>query len=139
MFIDIDGKKINCDSAYTTYEISICASAMLDSSKHLYLTTLEKLKTCLDTLTAQDDRFRKESLKENSEQKFQYWTDYRLIKTKLQESNALFEKHAKLESEITGEFYGPGRERTIAEIMTLKQLYDDRLKDLQFTIERHCN
>ena len=101
--------------------------------------TTNKLNTCLDKLILEDDIDRKESRKEDPKLNFEFWTDYRLIKNKLAESNMLFEKHAQLESDIIGEFYGLGRERSVAEMMTLKQFYDDRIKTLKFILGQHCN
>ena len=135
----VDGKKFDCGSATTNYELGICSKYELDQSIKEYRNTLKQIYKCLDTLIAEDKRERINILKSKPDEKFERWTDYSKIKKILFESSKLFEKHAGLERELEGEFYGLGRERTVGENEREKQLYDIRTKELKYILKMHCN
>ena len=118
--------------------MGLCSRQMLENSIEEYKGILNTLYTCLDKLIAEDKKERAEMLKEDQNQKFDFWTDYEKIKEMYIESSKLFEKHADLEMEIEGEFYGPGRERVVGENMRLKQLYDSRIQEIRQIIKLHC-
>ena len=53
-------------------------------------------------------------------------------------SDKLFKEYADLEMNITGEFYGKGRERSIGENLRKKSIYDSRIEELIRIIKVYC-
>jgi small nuclear ribonucleoprotein (snRNP)-like protein len=139
VYIEFEGKKINCDSASNNLEISLCSREMLEGTIKEHDSLLNLVYKCIDTLILEDKIYRAEFLKEDPNHKFDNWTDYEKIKELLIKSSNLFEQYCKLEMNIEGEFYGVGRERIVAENMRLKQLYDGRIEELKGYLDFHCN
>ena len=137
--IDLQGGKLNCDSAYTYFESEVCSSFLLGESIAKYDSLMVKVYKGIDTFLADDKKNKKEMLKDNPKQTFTNWTDYSKVKAMFILSNKIFKQYAVNEMMILGELYGEGRERAIAENYCLKKIYDYRIKDLVEILERWVN
>ena len=65
-----------------------------------YDSLISVINKCLDTLIRNDSIFRLDILKDNPEEKFEFWTDFKKIKEKFIESNLTYYGYAVLEKEI---------------------------------------
>jgi hypothetical protein len=137
--INIDNKKFNCDTAYKTMDLGLCSQYIMEQSIVRYDSLVKTFNKCLDKLIIEDLQYKKELLKENVNQTFDFWTDYSKIKEMFNKSDKTFKEFAELETNIIGEFYGLGRERNIGENLKKKDLYDKRILEITEIIKRYCN
>lgn len=136
--IDFEDLRLNCDTARTTIELKICSGYKLEQSIAKYDSLILKINQCLDKLISEDINYRNELMKEDSNQNFEFWTDYKKIKLMLNQSDKLFREYAEIEMKIDGEFYGFATGRILGENLRMKEIYDRRIKELIAFIILHC-
>lgn len=137
--ITIDNEKFNCDTAYKTMDLGLCSRYIMEQSIVRYDSLIKTFNKCLDKLIFEDIKDKNDLLKENINQTFDLWTDYSKIKEMFNKSDKTFKEFTELETNITGEFYGVGRERVIGENYKMKEIYDKRILEIIDLIERYCN
>lgn len=123
--VELDNKSfLDCDTAYTTLEYTLCASQKLSDAQvqldSMYNVVLSKL----DSLALEMDEYSEEFVDEEV-------PNYREVKKQVIESQRIFESYISSEREIAGEIFGTGQQRTLVEINRELQLVELRFIELK--------
>ena len=139
--IDFENLRLNCDTTRTTIEVRICSEyKLLEQSIAKYDSLFLKINQCLDILISEDLNYRNELKKEDSNQNFEFWTDYEKNQN-YDESirDKLFREYAETEMKIAGEFYDFATGRILGGNSRMQEIYDRRIKELIAFIIMHCS
>jgi hypothetical protein len=130
-----DKEFVDCATASSILELSNCSAYKLEQAEKQLALTYREVLNKLETLVIEDDNLKKDLKKEDPSFDSSSLTDYRKIKKWVVKSQNLFNNYADLETGITGELVGIGRERSIHENNRKLQLIEQRIKDLKAVIE----
>lgn len=131
--------RINCDSAYTTFEVNLCTGAEDCLERKKFDSLNQIILHIYDSLIIEQHKEINQWLEEGDSTMVEYVTDYKTIKKLHIESTDLFLKYSELEREKTGIEIGTGRARVAYENMRHIEILQHKNKELEDFIKEYIN